>query len=355
MNSNKTIKTVSVKEPFPYNRIFDPVSGFMARWGATKEDDPLYSPVGPEILDLEISVNGCSMGCPMCYKGNVVPEPVNMTFETFCQILDKMNPNLDSIAFGITDYDTNPDFEKMLRESRRRNIVPNFTLSGKGIDSDDIRRIAPLVGAVAVSVYEHDKWLAYETIDRFLHWGVKQTNIHLFTSEESLDFVYEVLNDIQQEDDLQGLNAVVFLGVKPKGRAKNKFHSLSDGDFADLVDYCTRHKIPYGFDSCSAPKYVRAVKAMEILDEQKDKMVQAAESCESFGMFSAYINVYGDYFPCSFCEDEKGWEEGMNVVECDSFLDDIWFSKRLNQWRKRSLMSKDCNGCRQCLIFEEVN
>lgn len=351
----KTLKTVSVKEPFPYNRIFDPVSGFMIRWGTTKEDDPLYSPVGPEILDLEISVNGCSMGCLFCYKGNIVPDPVNMTFKTFYQILDKMNPNLDSIAFGITDYNTNPDFEKMMRECRKRKIVPNFTLSGKGITSDDICKIAPLVGAVAVSVYEQDKWLAYETIDAFLHAGVKQTNIHLFTSKESLAFMYEVLEDIQKEDDLQGLNAVVFLGVKPKGRAAGKFHSLSDGDFANLVDYCTKHKIPYGFDSCSAPKYVRAVMEMDIPEADKVKIIQAAESCESFGMFSAYINVHGDYFPCSFCEGELGWETGMSVLDCESFLNDIWFSDRLNAWRERSLKSKDCNGCRQCLIFEEIN
>jgi len=59
-----------------YNFIFNKCSGDFARWGRTKEEDPQFSPVGPEILDLEISVNGCSMGCNFCLpKGALVNVP----------------------------------------------------------------------------------------------------------------------------------------------------------------------------------------------------------------------------------------------------------------------------------------
>jgi hypothetical protein len=49
-----------------YNFIFDKRNGDFKRWGTSFEDDPLFSPIGPEILDLEISVNGCSNGCNFC-------------------------------------------------------------------------------------------------------------------------------------------------------------------------------------------------------------------------------------------------------------------------------------------------
>jgi len=57
-----------------YNYIFNSRTGFFVRWGKTADDDPQYSPFGPEILDLEISVGGDCMGnCPFCSpKGTLV-------------------------------------------------------------------------------------------------------------------------------------------------------------------------------------------------------------------------------------------------------------------------------------------
>ena len=50
-----------------YNYVFDKRSGFFARWGETQEQDPSYSPFGPELLDLEISSGGDCLGnCPFC-------------------------------------------------------------------------------------------------------------------------------------------------------------------------------------------------------------------------------------------------------------------------------------------------
>ena len=349
------VKRVQVSEPFAYNRIFEPVSGYMARWGKTQEDDPLYSPVGPEILDLEVSTGSCSMNCPFCYKGNTAEKGTNMSLSTFKQVISKFSNNLDSIAFGITDIQANPDFIPMMKESRARGIVPNFTMSGIDLTPEIADEIAPLIGACAVSVYQRDKNLAYNAIKMMLDRGVSQTNIHLFVSRETIDFVYEVLNDVRTDERLANLNAVVFLGVKPKGRAKGHFHSLNQGEFSQLIKFCMTYNIPHGFDSCSAPKYVQAVVNMDLSDAQKESMLQAAESCESFGMFSAYVNVHGEYFPCSFCEGEVGWETGMNVLECEDFVKDIWFSDKLNKWREMSIASMDCHGCRKCLVFKEIN
>jgi hypothetical protein len=59
----KKIKVVASEN---YNYIFNRENGFFARWGKTKEDDPEFSPFGPEILDIEIS-EVCNMGCTFCF------------------------------------------------------------------------------------------------------------------------------------------------------------------------------------------------------------------------------------------------------------------------------------------------
>jgi hypothetical protein len=178
---------------------------------------------------------------------------------------------------GITDIQANPDFIPMMKESRARGIVPNFTMSGIDLTPEIADEIAPLIGACAVSVYQRDKNIAYNAIKMMLDRGVNQTNIHLFVSSETIDFVYEVLNDVRTDERLTNLNAVVFLGVKPKGRAKGHFHSLNQGEFSQLIKFCMTYNIPHGFDSCSAPKYVQAVVNMDLTDSQKESMLQAAE------------------------------------------------------------------------------
>jgi sulfatase maturation enzyme AslB (radical SAM superfamily) len=87
-----------------YNYKFDKITGEFRRWGKTIDDDPEYSPAGPEILDIEISSGKCSGNCKFCYKGNSVnQDAVNMTFETFKKIIDKLPKTLTQVAFGICD------------------------------------------------------------------------------------------------------------------------------------------------------------------------------------------------------------------------------------------------------------
>ena len=71
-----------------------------------------------------------------------------------------------------------------------------------------------------------------------------------------------------------------------------------------------------------------------------------AEPCES-GLFSSYINCHGEFFVCSFSEGEKEWKDGINVLDCGSFLEDVWYNDKVNEWRKKLL---DNNRC--CPIFD---
>ena len=338
--------------------IYGKKAGFFQRWGTSPDNDPVFSPIGPEILDIEISVNGCPPigdggNCRFCYKGNTSATPTNMTFETFKKIIDKFPKTLTQVAFGITGTKTNPDFLSMMTYCRVLGIIPNFTLSGADLEEDMAKTIAGgLSGALAVSCYKADKNLCYDTVKKFTDLGMNQVNIHLMVSEETLEFVYEVLKDRLSDPRLSKLNAIVFLGVKPKGRAKGHYHSLSRENYEKLIEYCFSNNLTIGFDSCSAPKFEQAVNNSTLDSDAKKKLIQSSESCES-SLISSYCNVNGEYWHCSFTENENG-QTYVDVLNAKDFLTDVWYSDTVKNFRKLSIDSM-VNGCRHCIVFPSIN
>ncbi len=325
-----------------YNFWFDKSNGFFMRYGKTIEENPQYSPFGPEILDLEISSGGTCLGCcPFCYKNNGGDSDVyNMSFDDFKTIFDKMPPVLTQIAFGIMNISTNPDFFKMMEYSREKGIVPNYTCHALDVNDKYARETASLCGAVAVSIV--DKEMSYDAVAEFCRNGIQQVNIHFMLSEETYEKAIQTIDDISSDPRLNKLNAIVFLQYKPKGRNTNLFHSISTYEkYKNLIDYCSKKKINYGFDSCSAPLFFHSIQGTPL----ENNLSLYAEPCES-GIFSSYINCHGEFYVCSFAEGENGWEHGIDVLHCDDFLKDVWYNDRVVSWRDR-LLKND----RKCPIF----
>ncbi len=99
---------------------------------------------------------------------------------------------------------------------------------------------------------------------------MKQINVHLMVSKQTLNHTKEIINDcLGGEPRLKNVNAFVFLGLKPKGRSQGKYDVLPYKDFFDLVEYCFDNNVNIGFDSCSAPKFERAIKEMGNLTEHR--------------------------------------------------------------------------------------
>ena len=327
-----------------YNFMFNMENGFFARWGKTKEDDPEYSPFGPEILDIEISTI-CSKECPWCYKSNRRCGD-NMSFETFKQMFDKFPKHLTQIAFGIGDIDGNPDLWKIMDYCRENKVIPNITINGERMTPELYDRLASTCGAVAVSYYNRDT--CYNAVKELSDRGMKQVNIHALLSYETLPNCTEILGSrAAGEPRLAGLNAVVFLWLKPKGE-RNTLHQVSGEDFKDLIDASINLELPFGFDSCSASNFLKAVSS----DPNFEQYKIMSEPCEST-LFSYYINVNGMGFPCSFSEGTSEYA-GVNILEIEDgkFLHDVWNNEETCKFRRTVMANKDCNGCRMCPVYD---
>jgi len=344
LDNNKEKRVISPNYSFYFNK----TTGFFIRYDTEEGKEVEFSPVGGEILDLEITdicegING--KVCPFCYKANLPTNKQNMSFETFKIIFDKITKNkiLTQIAFGADSHGTsNPDIWKIMEYTREHGVIPNITVAQ--IDEDTADKLVKYCGAVAVSVYD-DKDVAYNSVKMLTDREMKQVNIHRLIEKNSYVKTIELLNDIKNDKRLQKLNAIVFLSLKQKGRGVH-FERIDDIQFMALVKQALEMKINFGFDSCSAPKFVKAIKMLNCYD----KFIDMTEPCES-SLFSMYINVKGEFYPCSFTEGTNGWEQGIDVVHCNDFLKDVWYNQKVVDFRKKLLCNKDCNGCRQCPVY----
>ena len=339
-----------------YNFIFNKKTGFFARWGKTKEEDPDYSPFGPELCDIEVTTkctgvtgkDGISRVCKFCYKSNT-PDGINMSFEDFKTIFDKLPRTVGQIAFGADSHATsNPDLFKMMdycRNNGKNYVVPNITVAE--ITEETADKLAKVCGAVAVSRYEN-KDICYNTVKLLTDRGMTQINIHHLVANENYDQLTETLNDRLTDSRLSKLNAIVLLSLKQKGRGKS-FTSLPIEKFKKIVDFALDNNISIGFDSCSASKFLQSVKGRENYKNYET----CCEPCEST-LFSNYINAECISFPCSFTEGTTGWIDGLDVKNCNDFLKDIWYHPRTVAFRNKLLLTakNNCNNCRECPIFK---
>lgn len=339
VKENEKFKIV---ESGKYNYVFNKENGVFVRWGETKDIDPQMSPFGPEILDLEISQGKCMGKCPECYKCNgAVEHTDNMTFEEFKTIFHKVSKSglLTQIAFGICDIGTNPDFFNMMRYSKEHGVIPNYTCHGLDMNEEYAKLTAEICGAVAISVYNKEK--AYNSVKMLSDAGMKQINFHCIAHDKSFNKIKSIIDDIKSDDRLKGLNALVLLRYKPKGNGIGKFNQLTIEQYREILSYAEEKGVNLGFDSCSAPLYLDAIKD----DKNYNIKSMYAEPCES-GIFSSYINHKGKFYACSFCEGEGMWKEGIDVLNCKDFVKDVWYNDKTIKFRECLL-----NNCRNCPMF----
>ena len=350
--TNKSGEKIKVLESADYNYVFNSSSGFFARWGKTKEEDPTWSPFGPEIMDIEISDGeSCPMTCAFCYKGNKKGDKevgTHMSLATFKQIFKTFPPTVTQIAYGITSITAHPEIFDIFEHSRSNGVIPNVTINGADPLTDvQIGKLAMVCGAMAVSINKTNFESGLTLIQRLTTNGAKQINIHYVISKQTIEFAYKLCDAIKNDPRLKDLNAIVFLGLKPKSRGQ-AFDILPTKEYIKLVNYCLENSIRFGFDSCSAPKFDKAIEISTLEEAMKKQLLQCSERCES-GLFSAYIDCTGKYWHCSFGE---GMEiaYGIDVTKVSDFTKEVWLSVPMTTWRKTLF---ELN--RECPLYSEIH
>ena len=330
------------------NYFFNKETGYMASWGKTIDEDVQVFPA-PALLDIEVTTKCTGVTgkvCPFCYKANT-PNGENMPFETFKAILDKFPNTLTQVAFGAdATLESNPDLWKMMEYTRSKGIVPNITCAQ--ITDAVAEKLVKYCGAVAVSVYD-DRDAAYDSVYKLTSRGMKQVNIHLMISLETYFNTAQVLEDCATDPRLKDLNAVVFLSLKKKGRGENH-HIISQKQFDPLVTLALKNNLRVGFDSCSSYKVFNTFKGTEEFSHVRDSII----SCEAC-LESCYVNVKGQFFPCSFVEGVEGWHQGIDLLSVDNFITEVWNDAKTTNFRNALLATTTSDAgcpCRVCPYYE---
>lgn len=328
-----------------YNYNFNKKTGMFIRWGETVDDDPDFSPFGPEIADIEVTTicsGPAGKPCSFCYKGNT-PRGTNMTFETFVKVFNNLPSTVTQIAFGAdAGLTANPDIWRMFDFCRANGVIPNVTVAN--IDDETAKRLAAVCGGVAVSRYYNKNW-CYDSVQRLVNAGMNQVNIHQMLSEETYNFALETIEDRLTDDRLDGLHAIVFLSLKQVGRGVNN-KRLSFEKFKHVIDTAMEKRVNFGMDSCSATKFIEAIRG----HEHFDKINKAVEPCEALSM-SMYANVEGKLFPCSFTEEhawnDHDWTNGIDLTKPLDFVQDVWYDDRVTKFR-----CENTSCGRKCIAFD---
>ena len=375
-NGNRVVKA----KDGSFNMMFRKSDGLTAKWGRTMDDDPTHCPWGNEIADIEIatacrgirgidkatgktSVNDCDRRvCNFCYKSNQ-PNGSYMPFDTFKAVFDKMNQpkTMTQIALGVdAECRTNPDVWRIMDYCNENDVTPNVTVAD--IDHGTAENIVNRCGACAVSCYERNKNCCYDSIKMLTDEAKRQgrdwfkVNMHLLVSHETEKFVFEVLNDRLNDERLKDMGAIVLLSLKQKGRGK-AFSKMDDEVYRKVIFFLQDNNIPYGSDSCGANRLMASLKEYykdkENGEEQYKRVLNCVEPCEA-ELYSTYVNVKGEMFPCSFMEKEPGWEKGIDLTDdkYKNFTTQVWNHPRILEWRQNALRCIDCNGCNQCPHYE---
>jgi hypothetical protein len=317
-----------------YNFRFYKDNGFFARWGRTKRHNPSFSPIGPEIMDIEITTKceGVSgIPCAFCYKSNT-PRGSTMPLKTFKKIFKVIPPSVCQIAFGVDSHcTTNPDCWDIFHYTRDNGVIPNLTVAE--IDDETAKELAKVMGAVSVTAHE-DKQICYDSVQRLathaLQTGIlRQINIHVMVSKETEQLAYDVLKDSVH---MNFVNSVVLLALKQRGRGIG-FTPLSQEEFNKLVKYAFKVGAKIGFDSCNCHKFLEAVKE----HPQYESFKLVAEPCES-ACFSLYVDVKGNPHPCSFLEGNMVYAPPLQKVV--DFQNEVWYAPEIVKFRNRLIRRK---------------
>lgn len=306
-----------------YRTIFNQKNGFFARIEDLGYNEPQWSQEGPELLDISIT-NYCERGCKFCYRGSL-PKGKHILVDKLLPILDQCQDlKVLQIALGGGNPNQHPDFIRILKEIRARNIIPSYTTNGQGLTNEILNISAEVCGAIGISAYPPYNKLE-ETICRVSAFGLR-INLHIILSKTNIP---QILQWLSKPPVWFGkLNAIIFLNYKPINEAlpSETINDVTLSKFFELVKKCG---VKIGFDCCSTSGILKWL----------DSPPYFVESCEA-AKFSAFISEDLKMYPCSFMIGTLNYGD-LN----ESSLLDVWLNNASFVRMRNNALSKECSDC----------
>lgn len=411
INQNQSDILGYVDKTNHFVEVFNKKTGFYARTGVIENGldtnkDPFMRDF-PQLIDVGVMghcVHGKSGLCiksgVQCYQDGLHRCDPNMSVEDFQRIVEEIKGKTFQLALGgCGDVDQHENFEEILKICAENDIVPNFTSSGLGFTEKIVELCKKYCGAVAISNYSHlekvrmkrekteeemlkmrqyigdksriqefldDGWMkasenendenydyleltyennnyTYRALKMLIDAGVK-TNIHYVVGNNSID---EVIERLQNDDFIEGLNAVIFLLHKPIGLGKEsnvlKVNDPRVKEFYHLI--VKKHPYKVGLDSCNVPGIVNFAKNIP---------TECYDTCEG-ARHSCYIDSNMKMIPCSFDNQDLKWAVDLRTHS----IKEAWDSEQFNDFRNH--FKNSCQGCKDrhlcqsgCPISREI-
>ncbi len=330
--------TVKIDKANKFYSIFNRDSGFYMRSGVIEDgkdtgNDPFMASY-PELLDIGIRGVACEAGIAgvchaPCYQNRGSRHNKDITLEDYESIMKQSRGKVFQVALGgSADPCLHPQFEEILKLTRKYNIVPSYTTSGYLVDDKIVNLSKEFCGAVAVS-WERNSEIRDAAINKFLEAKVK-TNIHYVLGKDSID---EAITRLKDNKFPVGINAVIFLLYKGIGLGdKDKMLTVDDPrveEFFYLVDNPTGH-FKIGLDACSVPG---------LLNFATEVNLDSISSCDG-STYSAYIDANMIMYPCSFGIHNPDMY-GVDLKEIS--MQDAWESDIFKSFR--DTLKNSCPSC----------
>lgn len=331
-------------DQYNYSVFYNTNNGSFLRIEDKGYPEPLYSPIGPELLDISIT-NWCDKGCSFCYRKSD-ESGKHMKLSDYKRIIDEAKElGVLQVALGGGNPNQHPDFIEIVKYTRERGIVPCYTTNGRGLTKEVLQATKKYCGSVAISVYKPYTEFT-NSIQTLLKFGIK-TNVHFVLDAKSVD---RAINWLENKPKmLDGIGALIFLNYKPIGRNPKFELMLKDQNkISNLFDLVNKkeHDFKIGFDSCSISGVARYI----------DASTSLYEGCDA-GRFSAYIDENLRMLPCSFMTNTD-WYGDLN----DSSMQEIWQENFFFKKYRNRIINNGCNSCSMqstcmggCPFIEELS
>ncbi|MDF2923837.1 MAG: hypothetical protein K0R57_2751 [Paenibacillaceae bacterium] len=309
-----------------YNFVGDSITGMTLRWGEIATHNPVQAP-WPELADISIS-NYCTKGCDFCYRDSTAKGKL-MSVEEYGHVLDELtHPEYGpvfQVALGGGEPLEHPQFLEIIQTTVDKGIIPNFTTNGMPLTAETASRLTGLVGAVAISAGSI-RQIDRSKLELLMDADIK-ANIHFVLSDSSIDDAVELLEG-KHNELLDGVNGLIFLTYKPRGRAGLENVLQMDERFHRFLSLAgdNRCQARIGFDACFVPPLLHYTSINP----------DTVDSCEC-GFFSIYVDEHSTVKPCSFSNNDQ---YSYNLKELSFY--EIW-TEKLEGYRT-GILARQCTA-----------